>query len=558
MDANGPDRLGLGILEDTVEAYVRSLPLLTVPSHRALVYLGTVFNEQSYSLTRTRDPSTTKFAFNHVVGWIMDYCQTDGETDCVVDVDAAEYGMANEALEFAFTYDWLLCAYRQYHRGRFQVKVRERDVQFLYPARYCLDRDILEWTLWRRKEAGRFDRFFSPQFKTIAARIEAASSIGAGQQLVYVPDPVVVEFARDSIQYNLRGFLPPEISNGAYTLGESNEVWQGLLTLGATREYHRIHIGLRETVNSAVMRESPEAFVALLEQYAPIRRERCLRVIEDLILPENGKRDLRAQPLIESQGRILFVPNLLLSLLWEPCTQALWARRYPGPFGREIAKYKSRLAEEFASACRRESVVVSAMRKLRDTSGVERGDADVAVYSPEERKLALFEVKWFNPGDDVLEVADTDKRLHEAVEQAWRAKQFVLENLGRAVPLLFPTSPRLPEPVIVNAFVIVRGALGSGFLGDTDPPVLSYDECLSVVSKSPSVQLSELLEEFVATLKPSRVGEARIAHDAREICGWRVRIPHIHYERTSPRAQVSRNQPCPCGSGRKFKRCCGR
>jgi uncharacterized protein YecA (UPF0149 family) len=25
---------------------------------------------------------------------------------------------------------------------------------------------------------------------------------------------------------------------------------------------------------------------------------------------------------------------------------------------------------------------------------------------------------------------------------------------------------------------------------------------------------------------------------------------------TKPAAQTGRNQPCPCGSGRKFKRCC--
>ncbi|HWT82292.1 MAG TPA: SEC-C metal-binding domain-containing protein, partial [Candidatus Methylomirabilis sp.] len=26
---------------------------------------------------------------------------------------------------------------------------------------------------------------------------------------------------------------------------------------------------------------------------------------------------------------------------------------------------------------------------------------------------------------------------------------------------------------------------------------------------------------------------------------------------TSPRAKVGRNEPCPCGSGKKYKKCCG-
>jgi len=29
----------------------------------------------------------------------------------------------------------------------------------------------------------------------------------------------------------------------------------------------------------------------------------------------------------------------------------------------------------------------------------------------------------------------------------------------------------------------------------------------------------------------------------------------VPYQRTSPR--IGRNEPCPCGSGKKYKRCCG-
>jgi len=45
-----------------------------------------------------------------------------------------------------------------------------------------------------------------------------------------------------------------------------------------------------------------------------------------------------------------------------------------------------------------------------------------------------------------------------------------------------------------------------------------------------------------------------------------ARLQHIeHYDRAhQPRkpyrahATVGRNEPCPCGSGRKFKKCCGK
>ena len=36
----------------------------------------------------------------------------------------------------------------------------------------------------------------------------------------------------------------------------------------------------------------------------------------------------------------------------------------------------------------------------------------------------------------------------------------------------------------------------------------------------------------------------------------KVSLPKVAVKRTAPK--VGRNDPCPCGSGKKYKRCCGR
>ena len=49
--------------------------------------------------------------------------------------------------------------------------------------------------------------------------------------------------------------------------------------------------------------------------------------------------------------------------------------------------------------------------------------------------------------------------------------------------------------------------------------------------------------------------EVKVVHrqhrKARERAGWRI-------ERVGPARGVGRNRPCPCGSGKKNKHCCGR
>jgi uncharacterized protein len=39
--------------------------------------------------------------------------------------------------------------------------------------------------------------------------------------------------------------------------------------------------------------------------------------------------------------------------------------------------------------------------------------------------------------------------------------------------------------------------------------------------------------------------------------GWRLANQHRSQGRPIPEQKVGRNEPCPCGSGEKYKKCCG-
>jgi uncharacterized protein len=38
---------------------------------------------------------------------------------------------------------------------------------------------------------------------------------------------------------------------------------------------------------------------------------------------------------------------------------------------------------------------------------------------------------------------------------------------------------------------------------------------------------------------------------------WRVARQHMATAPANPAPKTGRNEPCPCGSGKKYKRCCG-
>ena len=44
---------------------------------------------------------------------------------------------------------------------------------------------------------------------------------------------------------------------------------------------------------------------------------------------------------------------------------------------------------------------------------------------------------------------------------------------------------------------------------------------------------------------------------AEEVAGEESLMPHVEQRRVDPGEQIGRNDPCWCGSGKKFKKCHG-
>ncbi len=71
------------------------------------------------------------------------------------------------------------------------------------------------------------------------------------------------------------------------------------------------------------------------------------------------------------------------------------------------------------------------------------------------------------------------------------------------------------------------------------------------------MNLKELEDQVRALIAQGRKVEA--VKRVRETTGWGLKQSKDYVDALSEVVQeVGRNDPCPCGSGRKYKHCCGR
>ena len=73
--------------------------------------------------------------------------------------------------------------------------------------------------------------------------------------------------------------------------------------------------------------------------------------------------------------------------------------------------------------------------------------------------------------------------------------------------------------------------------------------------------MQETRPEDMTTEEAKRLGRLRqefFSADKQELLEQKMdeRLQELPRERLVRRVKVGRNQPCPCGSGRKFKKCC--
>ena len=64
-----------------------------------------------------------------------------------------------------------------------------------------------------------------------------------------------------------------------------------------------------------------------------------------------------------------------------------------------------------------------------------------------------------------------------------------------------------------------------------------------------------MIQDLQKDLQKQEVSESRLSYNGSKSSPKQAKRNDVPYRRSE--AKVGRNDPCPCGSGKKYKKCCG-
>jgi hypothetical protein len=160
------------------------------------------------------------------------------------------------------------------------------------------------------------------------------------------------------------------------------------------------------------------------------------------------------------------------------------------------------------------------------------------------------------PNDEEDEVEEEIEEIVEDVDAEDAAppmdlSQLDMSQMGDQIEAL--TGMKLPPGVNMSQVKkMMEGPQGKMM---TDFAAWCQEQGIDVASMNDQQQIQELNEQWISSPRPTFDGKtpAEISQGDPSLMGMK-KVETIRREEP----KVGRNDPCPCGSGKKYKKCCGR
>ncbi len=158
---------------------------------------------------------------------------------------------------------------------------------------------------------------------------------------------------------------------------------------------------------------------------------------------------------------------------------------------------------------------------------------------------------------DKLSREELSEELYKTAEEAFNAREALfgeenMRELEKVVMLRVVDSKWMEH---LDAMDMLREGIGLRAYGQRDPlieyKIEAYDMFQQMIDHVQEDIVRYIYRVNIVTQPEDRLKEAHATHGQEEEAAAAPRKPIVHGE------QVGRNEMCPCGSGKKYKRCCG-
>lgn len=167
-------------------------------------------------------------------------------------------------------------------------------------------------------------------------------------------------------------------------------------------------------------------------------------------------------------------------------------------------------------------------------------------------------MSYFSEWNERIEDTSDEKRFNEFVESYYSSEQHAYDLILRAYPNenLEGTAKELADRLEYDGDMI----LFLGFLDGVNESLKTPLDLEAVEDDTP-LKLEIDYEKLLYNMHDAKASwlfkleswENVFTEEEREAIAKRFRKDHIAVSH-----KVGRNDPCPCGSGKKYKKCCGR
>ena len=185
-------------------------------------------------------------------------------------------------------------------------------------------------------------------------------------------------------------------------------------------------------------------------------------------------------------------------------------------------------------------------------------DLDYAIYDISNNTVLMCELKWLIEADAAQEVDARELDIFHGCQQIQTLCEYAEDYPHEFMTTVFGEKKHANFSFIA-CVISKKGIRVKG----NSVPVISLSSFLEYYKKSSTLQ------EFFNVIKgrnfltgiPERF--STYDKDIIEYAGYRFELPGLikvkkRISDIIKKTKIGRNQPCPCGSGKKYKKCCGR
>lgn len=503
-------------------------------------------------------------ALNVLVHWIYSDCSHSEDDDLDMSVIPERYiSFADMLQNQARNYSPICSAYISYSRGKFTAKINEQQNKITFldnpENRSIIISDITE-SIMRDQATG---LPYAPSVSLLDANQKLIDSICFQEgHIKYRTDAEIWTPYEKMMerQWTLTSELPEEWAFDTFSIGEFKYFWTAIATLSIIHMTACLKSNVPGVaVEDAVLIKTPSWFAQIISDKGNISLECTNSILSLLTFSERLRNnDVIYQPFIPvERGKLALAPHLILASRPERNLISLIHKKRDKSYF-DLTNLREGLMQKELSASieKLPGVKIALNRPLPDTLP----DVDYAIWDTTSNTILVCELKWLVEADSTQEVYARTQDLEHGCKQVIDILDYAKQNCADFCGRLFETSVPEIVPVVIGCVISKKGIRAY----NVDIPVISLQTLLELFQKTATTHDAfETISNRTYLLPAPKNFEFGLK--TVNYAGYSFDIPALMKEEpvmhgTIKRTgyKVGRNDPCPCGSGKKYKKCCGR